>query len=359
MRVGLVIYGGLERVSGGYLYDRMLVEHLRRAGDQVEVYSLPWRNYLRHLGDNLSSALFQRLHRAELDVLLQDELNHPSLAWLNRRLRRYTSYPIVCIVHHLRSSEVHSSGLRRFYRWVERRYLASVDGFIFNTQTTRDVVENLIGKGRPSVVAKPAADHLPPTVTKEQIVARARRPGRLHILFVANLIRRKGLHTLLDSLRAAPFPWSLTVVGSTDVDASYTRSLLRQVARGEMGTRVRFLGARPNAELSGLMAESHLMVVPSSYEGFGIVYLEGMGFGLPAIGTTAGGAQEIVRHGENGFLIAPGDSQALASHLSRLASDRGLLLKLSLAARETYERSPTWENAARRIRAFLTENLQA
>ncbi|HKZ55732.1 MAG TPA: glycosyltransferase, partial [Anaerolineales bacterium] len=203
MRIGLLIYGGLESVSGGYLYDRMLVDHLRRWGEQVEVYSLPWRDYLRHLGDNFSPGLFQRLRNAELDVLLQDELNHPSLFWLNQRLRRHISYPIVCIVHHLRSSEAHPEWLGRFYGWAERRYLRSVDGFIFNTQTTRAVVEGLIGQGKPSVVAKPAADHLPPTVTKEQIVARARRPGRLHILFVANLIRRKGLHTLLDSLRAA------------------------------------------------------------------------------------------------------------------------------------------------------------
>ncbi len=53
MRLGLVIYGNLETISGGYLYDRKLVEHLERQGDQVEIISLPWRNYARHLGDNL------------------------------------------------------------------------------------------------------------------------------------------------------------------------------------------------------------------------------------------------------------------------------------------------------------------
>jgi hypothetical protein len=61
MRVGLLIYGSLDTISGGYLYDCKLVEHLRQQGDQVEIISLPWRNYLRHLGDNLSSGLLQRL----------------------------------------------------------------------------------------------------------------------------------------------------------------------------------------------------------------------------------------------------------------------------------------------------------
>jgi len=54
MKLGLIIYGSLDTLSGGYLYDRKLVEYLRRCGDTVEVISLPWRNYARHLADNLS-----------------------------------------------------------------------------------------------------------------------------------------------------------------------------------------------------------------------------------------------------------------------------------------------------------------
>ena len=49
MRIGLLIYGGLDNLSGGFLYDRKLVEHLRNQGDQVETVALPWRNYLRCL----------------------------------------------------------------------------------------------------------------------------------------------------------------------------------------------------------------------------------------------------------------------------------------------------------------------
>ena len=52
MRIGLVIYGSLDTLSGGYLYDRKLVEYLRAQGDTVEVISLPWRNYAAHLTDN-------------------------------------------------------------------------------------------------------------------------------------------------------------------------------------------------------------------------------------------------------------------------------------------------------------------
>ena len=49
MRLGLLIYGSLDNISGGFLYDRRLVQHLRRGGDRVEIISLPWRGYGRGL----------------------------------------------------------------------------------------------------------------------------------------------------------------------------------------------------------------------------------------------------------------------------------------------------------------------
>ena len=93
--------------------------------------------------------------------------------------------------------------------------------------------------------------------------------------------------------------------------------------------------------------------MPSSYEGFGIVYLEGMGFGLPAIGTTAGAASEIITHGEDGYLIEPDDADTLAKYLENLAADRELLLKLSLNAIKRYKIQTKWDETAKNIREFL------
>lgn len=131
MRVGLMIYGDLDTLTGGYLYDRKLVAYLREQGDSVEIISLKWRHYGRHLMDNLSPSLFNRLKAAALDVLIQDELNHPSLFGLNQWLKRRVEYPLITLVHLLRSSESHRASTQPFYRAVERRYFKYVDGAIF------------------------------------------------------------------------------------------------------------------------------------------------------------------------------------------------------------------------------------
>jgi glycosyltransferase involved in cell wall biosynthesis len=354
VRIGLVIYGSLETVSGGYIYDRMLVEHLRHQGDRVEIISLPWRDYGRHLTDNFSWSVYRRLRGASLDVLLQDELNHPSLLGLNHWLRSRVRYPILAIVHHLRCSEARSAWQNSVFRWVERHYLSTVDGFIFNSETTKASVESVSGKTKPAIVAHPGGDRLRLDLTSRQILGRARQLGPLRILFIGNLIPRKGLHTLLDGLSRLPQDtWQLDVVGSPEVDPAYAQTVRRQVSEMGLAEQVTFFGSLSDLELTLRLRQSHLFCVPSSYEGFGIVYLEGMGAGLPAIASESGAAGEIITHGQDGFLVPPGDAVALARHVDSLIQDRERLAKMSLAAYKRFRLHPTWGVSTERIRQFL------
>lgn len=357
MIVGLLIYGTLTTVSGGYLYDRTVVEYLREQGDRVEIVSLPWRNYVSHLGDNLSNNLLERLTHLDVEVLVQDELNHPSLFYLNRLLRRQRhNYPLVSIVHHLRCSEEHPGWQKWFYSLIERQYLRRVDGFVFNSQTTQQAVEKLTVIKQPYVVATPAGNRLNIEIDEEEIIARTQRPGALALVFIGNLIPRKGLHTLIEAMAKLPrAAYHLTVVGSQEADPRYSNQVRNQVIRNGMEEQIEFRGVLEDAELVQVLRQSHVLVVPSSYEGYGIVYLEGMGFGLPAIATTGGAAGEIITDGRNGWLIRPGDTEALAACLQIMAQERTLLINMSLAARRRYLAQPGWENTGRRIRLFLGE----
>lgn len=353
MRIGLIIYGSLDTVSGGYLYDRKLVAHLRDQGDTVEIISQPPGSYGYHLGQNVSPSLHRRLAQASFDVLLQDELNHPSLFLLNRRLKRRVDYPLVSIVHHLRVSEQHNPPLRPFYRYVERRYLRTVDGFIFNSPTTLAAVRDLRGGLPPHVTAPPAGDRFTQLPDEQTIGARAVAAGPLRVLFVGNVIARKGLHTLLAALARLPREtWQLTIVGDAGVDRAYRQTLERQLT-GVPRDRVTWLGKVSDDVLARELAAHDVLAVPSGYEGFGIVYLEGMAFGLPAIGTTAGAAAGLIVDGENGFLIPPEDVELLARRLRALQEDRARLARMSRAARRRYDAHPAWEESMARARDFL------
>lgn len=344
MRIGLVIYGSLDTLSGGYLYDRKLVEYLRSQGDVVEIISLPWRSYAAHLMDNLSFKLPKKL-----DILIEDELNHPSLVFPNRRKR---SYPVVSLVHHLRSSELRPAWQNNLYRFTERKYLQSVDGFIFNSKTTKKTVLNLIDRGKPSVLAYPPVDRFGPPVSQHDIRERAIRDD-FRILFLGNVIYRKGLHTLLEAVKGIDAITHVDVVGSLTSEPAYASLIQEIIEKNHFSSRVSLHGSLDGETLVEKFKQDHVLVVPSSYEGFGIVYLEGMCFGMPAIGTTAGAAGEIIEPGMNGYLIAPGNATALTGYLQSLATDRDLLVRLSLNARERYLRQPSWTESAGNIRDFL------
>lgn len=344
MKIGLVIYGSLDTLSGGYMYDRRLVEYLRARGDEVEIISLPWRNYAAHLADNFSFKLPQNL-----DILIQDELNHPSLIGVNRGKH---PYPIISLVHHLRCSELRPKWQNTLYRIIENKYLQSVDGFIFNSQTTKHVVNSLIGSSKPDVVAYPPTDRFGDAISESEIEERGKKK-ELHILFLGNVMGRKGLHTLLEVVKGLKSKVIVDVVGSLTSEPEYAKQMQEYIAQNDLSSFVFLHGSLNNEPLIEKFKQAHLLVVPSSYEGFGIVYLEGMGFGLPAIGTTAGAAGEVIRDGVDGFLIQPGDSHSLATKLQMINERRDVLLQMSLAARSRYLAQPKWNQTANQIREFL------
>lgn len=345
MKIGLVIYGSIDTLSGGYMYDRMLVEYLRAQGDTVEIISLPWRNYAAHLMDNFTFKL-----PPNLDILIQDELNHPSLIGSNRGEH---PYPIISLVHHLRCSELRPKWQNDLYRIVEKKYLRSVDGFIFNSQTTKGVVNGLMVNEKPSVVAYPPTDRFGDAISEMEIEKRSKKK-ELRILFLGNVMGRKGLRTLLQAfLTLPPSSFILDIVGSLTTEPEYANQMQEFIIKNDLSSFVFLHGSLNNAPLIEKLKQAHMLVVPSSYEGFGIVYLEGMGFGLPAIGTTAGAASEVIRDGVDGFLIQLGDASSLASKLQLMNERRDLLLQMSLAARTRYLAQPKWEQTANQIREFL------
>ena len=231
-----------------------------------------------------------------------------------------------------------------------------MDGFIFNSMTTRSTVEALIGTNRPSVVGYPGRDAGDPLATVDQVSKKSSEPGPLRILFVGSLIPRKELHTLLLALARLSYDaWELDVVGSLDTDTDYVSMINHIVETHGMGRRVRMLGVLDRSSLTACYQQSQFLAVPSSYEGFGIVYLEAMGFGLPSMAGNVGAAHEVVTHGKDGFLVTPGDVGSISGFINQLIQDRETLRRMSTAALDRYAVHPTWPESAEKIRNFLLE----
>jgi glycosyltransferase involved in cell wall biosynthesis len=355
MRIGLVIIGDLNTLTGGTLYDRILVDYLRSRGHVVDILSLPpGRGYGRQLAGNFSRSLLRQLRRRPPDVLLQDGLCHPSLFLQNGRLRAVSNGPVVALLHQVLSCQPRKYWRNTVYRVVEKQYLKSVDACIFNSRTTRDAARARGAVACPHIIARPAGDRLGSLYSADPIGPRSHEKGPLRLLFLANVLPLKGLDRLIDVLASVSMRvWRLSVVGSLAMNKPYARKIGARVAACGLSQNIRFLGVRDGPSLAAILKKSHLLVLPYSHEAFGIVFLEAMAFGLPAVGSSAGAAREIIRHGENGFLVAPEDSAGLAKVVEDLYADRNRLDAMSRRALATYRMYPGWQETMEKIHVFL------
>jgi glycosyltransferase involved in cell wall biosynthesis/GT2 family glycosyltransferase len=173
----------------------------------------------------------------------------------------------------------------------------------------------------------------------------------LRFLFVGRLESRKGVDTLLE---AAPevlrrFPEArLDIVGDDRIDDSkYKRGFLAREDIADVKDRVTFHGKVEEAALRAHYRGCDVLLAPSRYESFGLVYVEGMIFGRPVIGGAGGGGPEVIEDGVTGLVVPPGDAAALAQAMSRLAADPALRRAMGEAGRRRYEERFAVETATR------------
>ena len=179
------------------------------------------------------------------------------------------------------------------------------------------------------------------------------RQGPLRLLFLGNLLQRKGLTDLLAALSRADLSaldWNLTVAGGGDIN--FYRS---EAERRGIGPRVRFTGWVDHAAVRQCLANADTLILPSYDEGLPLVILEALATGVPVICSPVGSIPEVLQDGHTALLVPAGDIKGLADCIMRLAGNPGLQESLAAAGRELYERLFTMETFAARVATLHTE----
>lgn len=197
-------------------------------------------------------------------------------------------------------------------------------------------------------------------------------PRGVRFLYSGQLIARKGVDVLIGAFRVAcersaaratqsgsaasadggDAP-TLTLLGDGEMRAQLTAAL-----GPRWRSRVRFEGFVQPAALPRSFADADVFVLPSRYDGWGVVVNEAMAAGLPVVATNSvGAAADLVRPGENGFIVAPGDVAALAEAMMRFVDCPALAASMGQAARAT-ARDYSIERGAERWSEFLNDVLR-
>jgi glycosyltransferase involved in cell wall biosynthesis len=150
--------------------------------------------------------------------------------------------------------------------------------------------------------------------------------GPAQLLFVGPLVRRKGLHSLLEALRLVMkegLSFRLSIAG----DGPERSSLQREAARTSVGEFVTFEGRVSDQRLIQLYESADVFVFPSHQEGFGLVLVEAMSFGLPIVACEVPPIPEVV--GDAAILVGANDPRALADGLIKVLGDADLRARIA------------------------------
>lgn len=156
------------------------------------------------------------------------------------------------------------------------------------------------------------------------------------VLFVGRLGHPKGV---FDILKAVPLvverrPDVRFLFAGTEERKGVRAQIVQVCAQTKLNDAVQFLGQVAGQAKLDLFLKASVFILPSYGENLPFVLLEAMGAGLPVVTTPVGGIPELVEDGRNGFLIQPGDYQALAHRIVRLLEDTPLRAEMAKANRE-------------------------
>jgi glycosyltransferase involved in cell wall biosynthesis len=338
----LLVPGDLNTPTGGYAYDRRLLEALRASGWAVSVLRIdgawPWPD---------AATLAEAQHRfAQLPdgcCVVADGLAFgvlgDAVAAHARRLRW------VALVHHPLHLETGlDASQAQALRVAEAAALAFAQRVIVTSLATVADVQALGVPHERIAVVVPGID---PVHASTAAVARA--DDNVQLLCVATLTPRKNHTLLLRALAAmSDLPGALHCVGSPTRDAALAQRLQDSTASGPLAGRVHWHGELPDEALHARYAQADVFVLASRHEGYGMVINEALLHGLPIVASRAGALAQTVP-AQAGLLVPPDDEAAWREALTAVISDAALRARLATGARVAARQLPTWAAQATRF----------
>ena len=339
----IIVPGPIDQRTGGYIYDRRIVDGLLDLGRSVQVHELP--GCFPDVDDQATASADRVVDQLHSDLAVIDGLALPAFQDHIGRLPQ----PWVGLIHHPLCMETGLSA-------EESVRFAAIEGplmhrasrlIVTSPGTRRDLVKFDIDPARVSVVLPGVEQAWPARGSGGQ--------GPRQLLTVGSLTRRKGHLTLLKALAGLrDLDWRLNLVGSAAWDPEHAAEIERAIPEWDLTERVSLIGEQDEAGLASLYDGADLFVLASHHEGYGMVLTEALARALPIVSTTAGAIPETVPE-QAGYLVPPDDPDALADALRSVLTDSTAYGRLKDGAVEARMDLQSWEISARQFADILDQ----
>ncbi len=337
-QVAFAIPGDINLPTGGYAYDRRVLALLPSLGIDVRHLVLPG-TYPQPSAADLAET--RRLLAAVPSdaVLLIDGLAYGAMP---ADLVRSFDLKIVALVHHPLCLEAGLGEQRQAeLRALETAALALAQHVVVTSAATAKTLTADFAVPMANItVAQPGTDAAP----------RAKGTGSpLQLLAVGSVVPRKAFDVLVRALMPlAGLSWRLTIIGAMDRSVEGLNALSIAIAESGLKDRITLAGPADQDRLNAHYASADIFVMPSLYEGYGMVLAEAMARGLPIVCTTGGAAADTAPDAA-ALKVAPGNIGALSAAIGRLLRDAALRASMGDASWAAAQNLPRWDQTARTI----------
>ena len=336
-RVTFAVPGDLAIPTGGYRYDRRIIQELRRLGWQVQVADIGAGFPFPSIAQRSTALAILSAVPAGCPTVL-DGLAFGALPEAVA-LRRHM--PLIALVHQpLALDPSLNTKQAEAFRKSERAVLAAAERVVVTSEATARILICDYGvSARRISVVRPGNDPVPPALGSKD--------GVVRLLSIGSVLPVKGYDLLIAAVATLKeMHWRLTIAGDRTRDPAAAAQLDADIEASGLGNKVTMLGAVSPERIGELYLASDVFVLASRFEGYGMALAEAIAHGLPVVSTRAGAIPDTVPPG-TGLLVPPEDAAALARALRRLVSDPTERQRLAMNARAAAAQLPTWQNSAR------------
>lgn len=232
--------------------------------------------------------------------------------------------------------------------WLAERPLPFMYRGVPFEAISESTADDLVGRGIVRELVRVIFPGIDTAQYTPDVSVRADRPT---FAYLGRLQRYKGVDLVLRAFATAALPDAILEIAGAGNYRPALEALARELA---VADRVRFLGRIDEAAKQALLRRAWALAFASPKEGWGITNLEAAASGTPVIASNSPGIRESVQHEVTGYLVPHADTAAMAQAMRRLASDRSLVERLGVAARQ-FALGFTWERAAEDTEAHLRE----
>jgi glycogen synthase len=288
---------------------------------------------------------------------------HSFWLWaLAQGLRARLGKPLVYTVHSLDRAEYElgRGPLECLTQWVgQQRVISSADRVIALTESERELLKEYCPAvdGRVRVVGNGIED-LPLMPG-----AQCRDPTAPLVLFNGRFVERKGIHELMEAieivLTQAPAVRFVLAGGHRGCSAAQMESWLLPAHLRSLCKQIQFTGWLTPQQLTNWYRKADILVVPSWYEPFGMVILEGMLNGVAIAASAVGGPKEILDHERTGLLFPAKNAKALAEAILRLVRDPDRRLQIAAAGASEVREKWLWRRIIEKMKRVYEELMRA